>query len=520
MKFRTQIASRAGDLGIDRYEAIKRETKNLPAGESARLRHGTLSDYFATARVRRCLGFSTALFVFAAFTSASAPAQVAAPARPGDTPPQVTVTLMQPGGQGQSGAPLTLTLQDALSRAQKNDPQFLSAVSDAKSAHEDLAQAKAARLPSVSYRMDYLGTQGNGVTPNGRFVTNDGVHVYRAWGVIHEEINANTFMGTATQRASAGEALAQAKADIAQRGLTVTVTRNYYALVASQRKYATAQQSLDQARRFFELTADTERAGQAAHSDVMKAEIVYQQQQQAFEEAKLTMETARLGLAVILFPALNENFTVVDDLDSPRALPPFEDVQNMAAGRNPDLRVALQSVRQADLDVTAAKTAFLPRFVIEPVYGIEANELALHSRAAAFPEIGKLPNLGYFVTASMVLPIWDWGTLRSKVRQSEFKQEQARVELSQTQRQLVANLYGAYNEAAVARVSVERFRRAADLATETLRLVTLRYQSGASTILEVVDAQNTLTSGRNAYEDALVRYRLALTALSALTGTF
>jgi outer membrane protein TolC len=413
-----------------------------------------------------------------------------------------------------------VTLQDALERAKKNDAQFLATLTDARNAHEDLVQAKAARFPTVNYRMDYLGTQGNGITPNGRFVTNDGVHVYRAWGVIHEELSVNTFMGTATQRAAAAEALAQARAEIAQRGLAVTVTKNYYAMVVAQRKYATSQQSLQQTKDFYDLTSDSERAGQTAHSDVIKAQIQYEQQQQAFEEARLAMEAARLNLAVMLFPTLNENFTVVDDLDSPRALPPFEDIQGLAGNQNPDLRVALQSQREAQLDLTAAKTAFLPKIVIEPVYGIEANAFALHSRAAAFPEVGKLPNLGYFITASMVVPVWDWGTLRSKLHQSQFRQEQARVELSQVQRQLVGNLYAAYNEASVARAAVDRLRRTADLAAESLRLVTLRYQGGASTILERVDAQNTLTASRNAYDDAQVRYRVALAALAAITGTF
>src|ERR1700674_16951 len=88
---------------------------------------------------------------------------------------QVTVTVPPAAPQP---APQTLTLKDALERAQMNAPQLLAAISDANVAHEDLLQARAVRRPSVSARSDYLGTQGNGRTPNGRYVTNDGVHVY------------------------------------------------------------------------------------------------------------------------------------------------------------------------------------------------------------------------------------------------------------------------------------------------------------------------------------------------------
>jgi outer membrane protein TolC len=433
---------------------------------------------------------------------------------------QSTVRLAQPTGPDQSAPPITVTLRDALGRAAKNDAQFLATVGDAKSAHEDRLQARNALLPSVSDSTQFLGTQGNGKTPEGRFVTNDGVHVYREWAVIHEDISPNNYMLTGYRRASAAEAIAKAKAEIAQRGLNATVTRNYYALLVSQRKYATAQQALDQAKRFSDITDQTERAGQAPHSDVIKSQIQYGQQEQAFEEARLGMENARLDLAVLLFPTLNENFTVVDDLDSPQALPPFPEIQGMAEHENPDLRIAAETMKEADLDVSAAKGSFLPSLSIETDYGIEANDFALRAVPKAHPELDPLPTMGYFVTASLTVPVWDWGTLRSKLHQAEFKQDQARVELSQAQRQMLSNLYGSYNEAAVARSAVDTSRRTADLATESLRLTNLRYQAGESTSLEVIDAQNTLTQARNAYDDSEARYRFALANLQTLTGSF
>jgi outer membrane protein TolC len=446
---------------------------------------------------------------------------IAQSATPG-IPPGLHVELVQPSAPDQSAPPITVTLQDALDRARKNDAQYLAAVGDAKVAREDRVQARAAMLPSVSDLTAFLNTQGTGVpgVAEGRFVTNDGVHVYRQWAALHEDLSANTYLMTGLHRAAAAEAIAKAKSEIASRGLTVTVTKTYYALAVAQRKYATAQQASDQGQRFFNLAQDEERAGQAAHSDVVKAEIQYRQQEQAFEEAELAMDNARLDLAVLLFPTLHENFTVVDDMDSPQPLPSFSEVQTMAGRQNPDLRVANESVRQSNLDVSAAKGAFLPSLVIDADYGIEANHFALNSVWAAHPLDGSVPTLGYFLTASMTFPIWDWGTLRSKLRQTELKQDQARTSLSQTQRQILSQLYASYNESLVARNAVESSRHTADLAAESLRLINLRYQAGESTALEVVDAQNTLTLAQNAYADSELRYRVALANLQALTGSF
>jgi outer membrane protein TolC len=439
---------------------------------------------------------------------------------PPSSPQEPPVVLVQPPTQNQTAPPLTITLKDALERAQRNDAAFQATVTDAKSAREDVRQAQAGRLPQFTYRMDYLGTQGNGITPNGRYVTNDGVHVYRDWLVLRQDLSANTFRGTGYNRASAAEALAQARSEIARRGLAVTVTRNFYGLVVAQRKYAIAQQALDQAKHFFDISQALERGGQAAHSDVIRAEIQYEQAQAAFEEARLGMEDTRLTLAVMLFPDFDENFTAVDDLDSGPALPTFGETQAMAERQNPDLRVAMESLRAATFDISAAKASFLPSVTFETDYGIEANAFALHAIQAASPLPGKLPTLGYSVTAALNLPVWDWGTLRSRLRQAEYRQQQAHVELSQVQRRLVSQLYAAYNEALVARSAVDTQRHTADLAADGLRLIDLRYVSGASTALEVVDAQNTLTQARNAFGDAQVRYRVALSTLQTLTGSF
>lgn len=430
-----------------------------------------------------------------------------------------TASPNAPGAQSSSQAPVTITLQDALTRAQENTPQFQAALSDVKSAHEDLLQAQGARRPSLSVRSDYLGTQGNGVFPSGRFVTNDGVHVYRDWAVVHQDFNA-AIMKTSYQRASAAESIAKAKVEIARRGLAVTVTKAYYALLTAQRKYATAQEALDQARHYRDVSQNLEHGGEVAHSDTVKAELQYTSQDSAFRDSKLAMDNARLDLAVLLFRDFDQNFTVVDDLNLAPGLPPLPDIQTMAERENPDLQVADAALRAAKLDVAIARQAYWPSLTADLAYGIEANAFALHSTVAADPLNGPQPNLGYFLTVSATLPVWDWGARSSKVRQAALKRQQATVELTATQKELMRNLQGFYHEAQTAREQVDLLKRSVDLAAESLRLNGLRYEAGENTILELVDAQTTLIQARNAYEDGLVRYRMAVANLQTLTGKF
>jgi outer membrane protein TolC len=374
--------------------------------------------------------------------------------------------------------------------------------------------------PSLSGRSDYFGTQGNGRLPSGRFVTNDGVHVYREWAVVHQDLSLGLLSRSGVRRFEASEALARAKSEIARRGLAATVTKNYYALLVAQRKYATAQTSLDYAQRSLRISEELERGREVAHSDVVRSQLQENSQRQALEEARLAMENTRLDLAVLLFRDLNENFTIVDDLDGSSSLPSFEEVAAMAARGNPTLAAAMQTLRAATLDVTIARQAFLPTVVVDGVYGIEANQVGIHGVVAAATNLGPLPQPGYFITASLNLPVWDWGIRRSKIRQTEIRREQASVDLSAAQRTLLRNLRGFYEEAQVARRQIDLVRRAAGLASENLRLVTLRYQAGEATLIELVDAQTSFLTARNAFDDGMARYRLAISNLQTFTGPF
>jgi outer membrane protein len=129
-------------------------------------------------------------------------------------------------------------------------------------------------------------------------------------------------------------------------------------------------------------------------------------------------------------------------------------------------------------------------------------------------------NLGYAATATLELPLWNWGASRSKVKQAELLRDQAKVELSFAQRKAVADLKTFYSEAQTSRSEMESLRQSADLAGESLRLTSLRYQAGEATVLEVVDAQNTLTLAQNALGDGQQRFRVALANLQTLTGQF
>ncbi|MGA3056193.1 MAG: TolC family protein [Candidatus Korobacteraceae bacterium] len=422
------------------------------------------------------------------------PAQTASPA---------TINAQAPA------AKVSLTLADALARAKANSPQFQAALTQLGIAREDRVQARAALLPGVDYDNGFIYTQGNG-TPSGRFIANNGPHEYLSQGAVQQIVGLGQFADY--RRAAATQALARAKAEIAARGLIVTVVRAFYGVLVTQGKMQSTQAAADEAQRFLDNSRKLEQGGDVAHSDVIKAQIQANDQQRAFQDAKLSEQNARLNLAVLLFPNFFQDFSLVDDLATAPVLPPIAEVQPMAQKNNPELSAAFAALEAANHEVMVARAGHLPTLVLDYFYGIDANHFAVSTDG--------IRNLGYSAAATLNIPVWHWGAIESRVRQAELQRQQAQVELSAAQRQALADLQSFYAEAETARAQLDTLRNSAELAADSLRLTNLRYQAGEAIALEVVDAQNTLTQARNNYRDGEARYHVAIANLQTLTGAF
>ena len=463
-------------------------------------------------RALGCAAASLAYFASAVVSTG----QETSPA-PGAVTPAPRQDSAQPGN-GPTGAPLRLTFQDALDRARKNSVQFQAAVTNAGLARQDRRQAFDALLPSVTYNNSAIYTQSAGPAATAAtgvpvvFIANNAVHEYVSQGNVHEAIDV---AGIANYRkVSAAAMVAKWQAEIASRGLVVTVTQGYYGMAAAQQKVEAARRNAEEGERFFKITQELEQGGEVAHADVIKAELQMRERQRALQEAQLTYLNARLDFSVLIFPTFNDNFEVGEDLHAAVPLPRLEEVQQRAARDNPDLKAALAAVQAGNHDVFGARAGYLPSLTLDYFYGIDAARFATHTVVNG----QRFSNLGSSAVATLDIPIWNWGATQSKVKQAELRRDQSKRELSLAQRKLLAEIRSLYAEAETALNEQEGLSRSAELAGESLKLVTLRYRNGESTVLEVVDAQNTFAQANGAYQDGAVRYRVALANLQTLTG--
>lgn len=420
--------------------------------------------------------------------------------------------------------PVSISLEEAIRRAQANEPTFATAVADSRSAALDRSIARSALLPGVTYHNQYLYTEGTGFATSSvqggtgstaapRFIANNAVHEYVSQGLVDETIGLAQFAGV--RRADAAAALAAAELEISRRGLVATVSGLYYGVIASDHKLAVAEEARSEAADFTSLTGKREQQREAAHADVVKAQLQQQQRERELSDARLAAEKSRLDLGVLLFPDPRTPYTV--PAPEPGQLPSRADVDQAAGKANPELRSALAAVHQSNADVLAARSIYIPSLALNYTYGIDAPQFATYGPADA--NGFKLKNLGYAASVTLDIPVWDWLATEHKVKQSEIRRDAAKVALTNTQRRLIARLDEAYSEAAAARDQLASLDASVSTAQESLRLTRMRYTGGEATVLEVVDAQTSYVTAQNAREDGRVRYQAALADLQTLTGT-
>lgn len=426
---------------------------------------------------------------------------------------------MQMNGQiVEANHPAVISLDEALRRAQQNEPTFANVAAAQKVAGIDRYLAKAALLPTVTYHNQALYTEPNGQTNDGGqvgaqaspvFIANNAVREYASQASINETIGFK--QAAEVQLASANAARASAELEVARRGLTAAVVSLYYNVSASEQRQSVLAEALQEARSFTDLTQKLETAREAAHADVVKAQLQQQQRQRDLADATLAVERARLELGVLLFPDPRTAFSTQAS-GPPQGLPTRAEVDRLASANNPEIRSALAGLKAGDAEVKAAKAAYLPDLALSVNYGIDAPQFAKRG-----PD--DVRNLGYSIGGTLDIPVWDWFSTQKRVKQSEIRRDAAKVNLTATQRRLIATLEETYAEAEAAMNQLHLLEESVHTAAESLRLTRLRYQAGESTALEVVDAQAAYVAAQSAQIDGVIRYQNAVAGLDILTGT-
>jgi len=140
----------------------------------------------------------------------------------------------------------------------------------------------------------------------------------------------------------------------------------------------------------------------------------------------------------------------------------------------------------------------------------------LHQRydTRLFPSASNISS----VTFSLSFPLWNNGQREIEVSRARVNRDVARAIREDLERVVRRDVTGSYDGYQVAAAAVELALVGVTVASQTYRMQELRYRSGATTILDLLDSQVDLAEAEAGLVQARYLNRLALARLEAILG--
>jgi outer membrane protein TolC len=140
----------------------------------------------------------------------------------------------------------------------------------------------------------------------------------------------------------------------------------------------------------------------------------------------------------------------------------------------------------------------------------------LHQRydTEIFPGASKINS----VTFSLSFPLWDNGRREIEVSRARVNRDVARAIREDLERVVRRDVTSSYDGYQVSAAAVKLALVGVTVASQTYRMQELRYRSGATTILDLLDSQVDLAEAEAGLVQARYLNRLALAQLEAILG--
>ncbi|MFZ3087208.1 MAG: efflux transporter outer membrane subunit [Methylotenera sp.] len=262
----------------------------------------------------------------------------------------------------------------------------------------------------------------------------------------------------------------------------------------AERTIKTRQESARIAQRRYEV-------GSVARVDAIQAEILLSQAHDELTVLERLREQNHNALEVLVGGTVEDEHHTLSSIETGFVRSLNAGLPSELLVQRPDLRAAERRLKAANANIGAARAAFFPRIALTGSLGLASRELnALFSGG----------NGAWSFLPSVTLPLFDGG------------RNQANLDLALARRNLAITDYErsvqiAFREVADALADqhwlaeqIQAQRASLNSQRERSRIAGLRYQYGASTYLEVLDAERELF----AVEQALVQTRSAYLASS------
>jgi outer membrane protein len=393
-----------------------------------------------------------------------------------------------------------VTFEDAVQRAIANHPTVQQAAAGVLRAEALLQQTRSRSLPVVdaSVATSVVGplTQFDGVsiTPRTQTLTTAGVSVplYApvSWAARHQ----------AQDQVLASQAV---QAD-ARRAIALQTGRAYLAVIVQRRVLELNERARDNARAHYDYADQRFQGGLGSRLNALRAQQELSSDEARVEDARIALRRAQEALGVLV---------AVDHPVDAAGEPSF----------------ALPALTAADLDLVRGRADVLAivarQTAAERVFSDSWKSYLPTATARVAPQLlvpsGLFANTRSWSTSlQLSIPLFDGGLRRGEARERQALLDIVRSERSDAERQAASEIRTAREAIQAGERALAHARAAATQAGEVLRITDTAFREGATTNIEVIDAQRRARDAETAAAVAEDTLRQAQLELLGAVGRF
>ena len=284
------------------------------------------------------------------------------------------------------------------------------------------------------------------------------------------------------------------------------VTAGYLQVLAEAARVDSAKVQVDSAQAIYQQAFDRFNSGLSARIDMTRSQVELQTQQQRLTSEQAAYAKQKIALARLIGLSSGQEFTLTDTLPyAPLENLTVEQAVNLASQNRSDLKAAEAQVHSAEFSRKAAVAERFPTLDVAADYGvIGINPANSHGT--------------FSVQGELRFPIWAGGHARGDIEEADARLQQRRAEYEDLRARVEADVRTAFLDltAAAEQVRVAQSRRG--LAQDELQQARDRFASGVADTVEVVQAQEVVSSAEQDYIASLNAHNLAKASVARASG--
>jgi outer membrane protein TolC len=291
----------------------------------------------------------------------------------------------------------------------------------------------------------------------------------------------------------------------AQDLVVLAVAGSYLQVIAASARVEAARTELSTTTTLYQQDIERLKFGKIAQIDVNRSRVAMLLDQERLITLQNALAKQKIVLARLTGLPPNDHYEISNTVSYSAAPSITEDeALKQALDQRSDLKAAAAQVAAAERALAAARAERYPSGSLNADYG------GIGSPSQLRPT--------YTVSATLSIPVWNGGRTSGDIEQAQAALTQRRTELEDIKGQVESDVRTAYLDVVAAANQVEVAQQNLDVNHETLGQTRVKFDTGVSTNVDVVQSQESVSSAQLDYIDSIFAHNLAKLSLARAIG--